>query len=165
METDISDVRAAILIAYRSLETPNFAFVGKQMDSRPYDRLIETLSGNYHLTEDTEPNYDVSFTFYVRTNDGSWLLQLSMVGPFACLVRFSKAGRPGEVLSDLSKDLTREEIELKTVLSRFGIRLMTRCEMEQPIRLQMHLAEIDETRIYHALFCDDYYLPWKGREQ
>ncbi len=160
METDISDIEEAIVKAYTSLESPNFSFVMRNIDSKPYEKLVEKLSRNYILSEDTDPNYDVSFIFNVERGNQSWLLKLSMVGLFACLIRYSKTERPTAILSDATKDLTDEEIELKSELSRFGFRLMTRSEMERPIRLQMFLVDIDNTRIYHALFCDAYYFPW-----
>ena len=86
---------------------------------------------------------------------------LSMVGRYAAYCRKSDMGKVVEVLSELTNDLTEDEVKVMGLLSDHGFRLLTKTEMETPTKLKLTNAEPEEVCIYQALFFDTPFFPWE----
>lgn len=86
----------ALTTAYGSLQAPNYAFVTRALRKRPYQDLVAALEKVMAVEDITDPNYDVSFEYVL--GDSAYLLQLSMVGPFAALFPFGPGRRVGAAL-------------------------------------------------------------------
>lgn len=84
-ESLMDQIRADAKRRYTSLSNPNFSFIQKIWESRPYDPIIEEIGILCRLEDITDVNYDVSFQYVLRFSDTQWILELSMVGPYFIL--------------------------------------------------------------------------------
>jgi hypothetical protein len=160
MTANISDIEQVVRGVYKSLESPDFSFVQKALDSNPYRELVESLTSNYSVIDNTDPNDDVCFSLELEGGNHKWLLQLSMIGRYAACCRLSSSGHVDEVLSSVTGDVIDDELELRKLLSDHKVRLMTRGEMEKPINLSLINTEPEDVCIYQALFSDTDIYPW-----
>jgi hypothetical protein len=154
------DIYSAIEQAYGSFDEPKWGFVHEALQARPYERLLGQLKRFGEIREDIDTNYDVSFGYALGTR---WVLRLSMVGPYVVLLRREDGG--WVPITSRHGDLTPDETELIQVLEREGIEVLDRAILELPARVRLELAEGAHARLYHALFTDDYWLPWQPSER
>jgi len=152
-------IRRRIERVYGSLDHPAFHFVGAALESRPYAALRERLAARLDLRDDTRPDDDVSFGFVIETREGRRVLRLSMVGPYALLLRIV-TGAPAEVVSAGSA-LGADEARIVAELARDGIELLDRATLDERIPLAVWSTPPDETRLYQALFVDSDVIPWE----
>jgi hypothetical protein len=140
---------------YGSLSDPKFFFTQKALAERPYDDLVESISG-FKITDDTDEDDDLAFNYLLTREGHKWAMSISMVGPYALLARVSQAW--DEILTESTADLSSDERSLISKLTGAGLRLLSREELERPVAL--NLTGPDDVRIYHALFTDTDGLPW-----
>lgn len=153
-----------IQTTYGSLDEPNFSFRKQQDNARPYDELVATIIEELELTADeyTDLNDDSCFGYTLSGGGGSWILELSMVGPFATFSRVHEGGR--RILTADDPDLTAPERRIIDLLAGHKLRIMRREELEQPIGLRLFNTDPENVRIYQALFSDTDILPWAYSE-
>lgn len=153
-----------IQATYGSLEEPNFSFRKQQDNARPYDELVATIIEELELAADeyTDLNDDSCFGYTLSRDGVSWILELSMVGPFAAFSRIHENGR--KILAADDCDLTAPERRVLDLLTSRKLRIMRREELEQPIELRLFNTDPENTRIYQALFSDTDILPWAHSE-
>lgn len=149
-----------IQAAYGSMDQPNFSFRKQQEDARPYDGLIAEIIEELGLAADeyTDLNDDSCFGYTLSGGDCAWILELSMVGPFAAFSRVCGNGR--RVLTADDRDLTVPERKIVDLLGGRKLRIMRREELERHIELRLFNADPENVRIYQALFSDTDILPW-----
>ena len=112
------DIDQRIRERYGSLEQPNFHFVLKEMDKRPFESLIDRLGERFEIDENTDPNDDVSLSYELRRAGQEWSLQLSLIGPYAVLWR--PIAQSSEVVAAQDEQRLRQP-ELHTLRARAGL--------------------------------------------
>lgn len=152
-----------IRLTYGSLESPDFSFVADAVARRPHEELARELSHHFEVSEDTDPNDDVSFVYQLRRGGSTWILRVSMVGPYAILLRLVENGG-ADVISDDTAPRSESETDLLKRLSSRQLQVLDRDTLLQPVPLMLFNTAPENTRIYQALFCDSDILPWEGAE-
>ena len=153
------DLLPIIRCKYGSLEAPKFFFVQDALSKRPYDPLVQQLREDFAVEEDTDPNDDVSFGYLLSRNTQQWRLELSMLGPFAVLLRITEPGHVDLVSHDLTARTEQEE-SILAILQRNDIKIMERNELVQPVAIKLQNTSPQNSRLYQALFGDTDILPW-----
>lgn len=157
-KNDLNGIMTQIKNVYGSLETPSFFFVKEAMKTRPYQRIVEQLSENFHLKEDTDPNDDVSFGYVLEQGDRRFLLRLSMVGPYGILYRLNDKADM-DLLSPHSAALSGPEKSLLRILRDEGIVLFEQDTLTLPVSIRLYNTEPGQSRLYQALFIDSDVIP------
>ncbi len=146
----------AIEETYGSLAEPNYAFVEKALLAQPYARLLDGLSRLGELDETTDVNDDVSFRYVLARDDEEWAVSLSMVGPYALLLRLPPREPPVVVTAASG---STHEAELVELIERAGVRLLSRKALEREIPFRRPGADEESAFVYHAIISDES-LPW-----
>jgi hypothetical protein len=152
-------IRRQIEHVYGRLDEPFFGFTWSALEIRPYEELAARLAARFQAQDDTEVNDDVSFGLCLRLPDGPRVLRLSMVGPYALLLRTAQAPavvvEPGLAGSD-------EERELVGQLVQRGLELLDRTTLDARVPLALAKTPPEECRFYQALFVDSDVVPWES---
>lgn len=159
MNRDAASIRKAIFAKYGSLSKPRFDFVRAALEADAHRALLDELRCSFEVTEWTDANIDVSFSLALRTDGRIFPLRLSMVGPYAVLLRPPPAGN-WQVIDQASK-ATEAERRILDVVRRFGIEPLDQATLSLPIALNMGNTEPERCRFYQALFTDNDVLPWE----
>jgi hypothetical protein len=95
--------------AYENLESPSYLFSHAFFDKQKYPEVLRFLEAHYNVNEDTEPNADVSYVYFIEGVKLSAVLRVSFVGKYFYLSSLLEDGgeeEPSiESLSDSSKAL------------------------------------------------------------
>jgi hypothetical protein len=151
-------IRDALTRAYGALDDPAFHFVGEALRARPYRRLLEAVARHGPVRDDTVPDDDVSFGVILEWADVRRVLRVSMLGPFAVLLRLPPDG-PAEVVTvDTAHPAERP---LLADLAAHGIELLDRGTLEKPVPLTLPKTPREECLVYQALFVDNDVVPWR----
>ena len=157
MTRDDMNIFEEIERKYKSLKEPDFSFVGEAISSRPYNELMDCLKGLFRIEEITDSNDDVSFRYVLSKSGKQWMIELSMVGLYATMLRLPEVGFSelvpfgGEV---------REEKEIYLLLCKYEFNVLRKRELEESISLNLCNTEPGNVRLYQALFSDTDMLPW-----
>jgi len=145
--------------AYGSPTTPNWSFVSEALRRRPYQPLVDELAAIVSVEENTDPNDDVSFSFVLGLGESAWSLRLSMIGPYALLLR----AHPSvvEFLPPEPDERSATERRIVELLASHGVQLLDRDLLEEPVDFAVTDSEADQPRLYQALFSDEVELPWQ----
>lgn len=157
---EVQAVMDVIRSHYKSLQSPDFSFVRDTIAKRPYDRVLRQISTHFQVEEDTDPNDDVSFGYVLTKGNERWALRISMLGPYAVLLRLHQAARI-EVMAHRAQVSSSAEKELITTLADNSIHLLDRDALLIPVPMRLFNAEPENTRVYQALFTDTDILPWE----
>jgi hypothetical protein len=152
-------IREAILRAYGSLDEPTFRFVGEALRVRPYRDILTALARHGVVKDDTVPDDDVSFGAVLETATARYVLRLSMLGPFAVLLRMGGGDGPADVVT--AGTAHAAEGPLLADLSAHGFELLDRATLEQAVPLALPKTPTGETLVYQALFVDNDVVPWR----
>ncbi|VWC65224.1 hypothetical protein BLA50215_00109 [Burkholderia lata] len=71
-----------VIESYGSFESPDYSFVKAHLAKPKYPGVIRFLEENYKFSEDTEPNTDVSYGYFLRDGDDDLILRVSLVGSY-----------------------------------------------------------------------------------
>lgn len=146
---------------YGSFDVPNFSFVGEAIDSRPHEDIISKITAlGFACEENTDPNCDVSFNYQLYRGGRSWDLALSMVGPFALVTRGAYSWGPLAPITPNEPGLSKPERKLHAALCSYGLQLLSKEELEEPIPLKLFNTDPGDVRVYQALF-SDVGIPWQ----
>lgn len=157
---NLDSIRAAVISRYGSLEDPRFGFKREALKADPYRALIDTLKASFTLTEDTDINDDVSFGLVLQAPGGLRVLRLSMIGPYAALLR--PAARGAYEAVDDATLANPAERRLRDVLRASGIELLDQATLSAPLPMELSNTPADRCRVYQALFVDADLLPWES---
>ena len=156
---DIQTLSEVIKQAYTSLEQPNFSFVSKAISSRPYDSIIQQMRSLFEIEEITDSNDDVSFRYLLSKSKNQWVIELSMLGRYATVLRISGVGPIQVVTQNIS---VQEEQEIFSLLTENQFTVLGQQELEQSFPLKLPNTEPGNVCIYQALFSDTDVFPWKA---
>lgn len=155
------EVLRRVIERYGSLERPDFHWVQIAYDRDPYADLRRKLSERFDLTDITDLNSDVSFAYELRSRegDGAWTLRLSMVAPYAALIRHAPR-MPAEAIVDGPRDAkSGAETFIVEACHSVGCEVLHRDVLGLPVRLRLFETAPERVRAYQALFSDIDFLP------
>lgn len=145
---------------YKSLEEPDYSFVSEAISSKPYDELVKQIQIIFETEEVTDLNEDVCFRYLLSRSGRQWIVELSMVGLYATILRLSEVGLSELVAPDSA---TTEEKKIYSLLLNYGVKLLGKLELEKSIALKLYNTELDDVCFYQALFSDTDILPWANQ--
>jgi hypothetical protein len=149
----VQDIIDVALARYGNFEDPDFHFVQPALDKSPMRSIYMELEAlGAHITEDTDPNNDVSLGFLIEKNSETLFLQLSIVGSYAALRRVSPS-RPNEAIASLNDARTEMERDVVTIVARRA-QLLNRSILLSSVKFNLSNMKPDETTIYNLLFTD-----------
>jgi hypothetical protein len=148
----------AIELKYGSLEQPDFTFVNKTVLDNPYFSLLNELKIVFEVEEITDINDDVSFQYVLSTSGKQWVIQVSMIGLYAIVLKILDDGDLEFVRPDSS---TIEEQKIISLLLENQFSILKQEILEYPCSLKLFNTESENVCIYQALFSDTDILPWK----
>ncbi|MEW8288135.1 MAG: hypothetical protein AB2697_19310, partial [Candidatus Thiodiazotropha endolucinida] len=90
---DIQILTELIAHKYKSLDEPDYSFVNKAIASKPYSSLIRVFKSIYVIEDITDINDDVSFRYLLSNSNNKWIIELSMLGLYAVLLRAQNSGK------------------------------------------------------------------------
>lgn len=155
------EVHEIILANYESLSEPKYWFVQQAITKKPYQLLVNVLQQKFTVQDVTSFNIDVSFRYLLTAREEKWVLELSMLGPYAVLLRLNHQEPP---LTKSTSTLSEKEKYLVNLLEEFSIVLLDKEMLEYPINLVLFNTEPQYVRLYQALFVDTWLLPWEPYE-
>jgi hypothetical protein len=159
---NVEQILAHVRESYGDVGSPNFSFVSKAIAEQRYSDLVSELRKKFQIEEDTDSNYDVSFGYILKKDSALWVLRISMVGPYAVLLRLKDRGAGAvEVVSPYATILTDDEKWIKKALDRAGLELLNRGELETPVQMALTIASPGNVKLYQVLFTDTDFLPWR----
>ena len=159
-ERTLKDIKQSVAKSYKSLNEPNYDFVTAALATRPFEHVLAGLgSASVSVTEDTDPNDDVSFGFLVSEGDQQLVVRMSMVGPFAAILRLEADGERVTVV-ELGPGLSSLERGVIHVLTERGLTILDREVMSAQLNLKLFNTESNDVRVFQALFTDIETLPW-----
>ena len=156
---DMQTFAEVIERTYTSLEQPDFSFVSKSISSRPYDSVIQQMRNQFEIEEITDSNDDVSFRYLLSKSKNQWVIELSMLGRYATVLRISDV-EPIRVVTQNTS--AREEQEIFSLLMENQFKVLGQQELEQSFPLKLSNTEPENVCIYQSLFSDSDVLPWKA---
>jgi len=159
-EEEVQEVMDVIRRSYKSLQSPDFSFVRDTIAKRPYEKILRQISTHFQVEEDTDPNDDMSFGYVLTKGGERWVLRISMLGPYAVLLRLHQTAGI-EVIAPRVQVSSRAEKALITTLADHSIRLLDRDTLLILVPMRLFNAEPENTRVYQALFTDTDILPWE----
>lgn len=154
------DLVEVIKKKYKSLDDPDYSFVSKAIASKPYNKLVDQLNTLFEIEEITDSNDDVSFRYLLSRSGKQWVVELSIIGLYATILRISEVG--GAELVTLDNAVSQER-EIHSLLSNYGFKVLGKLELEQPIKLNLCNKEPNSVCVYQALFSDTDILPWSNQ--
>jgi hypothetical protein len=122
--------------------------VRETVRSDPYRDLLARFRDRFSVENDTDTNDDVSFNYLLRRGDQTWRVALSMVGPYALLVRAMKDGRTQVVV----KSSEAAEAEILSAVQSLGFAFLDRDTIRQRIDPGYTGDRQDDWTVYEALF-------------
>jgi len=154
---DVATLLSLIEARYGSLEHPSFSFVTHVVEENPYRIFVKQLREMGDVEDVTDLNDDVSFAYTVRDKESEWYLMLSMLGPYAVLLR-----PDGKVyrVSEKRAGVSGLEERVHNLLAGHGLHVLGRPLLETPVALQLHNTGPERVRLFQALFTDTDFLPW-----
>jgi hypothetical protein len=135
---------------------PNYAFVPASLRTDPHRQLVDELQRQFEVTDDTDSNDDVSFNYLLRKDRKTWRLALSMVGPFALLVRATEPQQTTVVTQETGD--TDEARILDAVRAR-GFTFLDRDTIRKTLDVKYHGGRQDDWTVYQALISSSEMLP------
>lgn len=144
---------------YGSLANPSYWFIHGPESYQIYEPVLEKLSRLFIVVDITEPNLDVAVAYKLTGSTGEWLLEISLLGPYAVFIRWNTGDLP---LTRQTVTSSEEKIIVE-ILDSFEIILLARCVLEIPIDLALTNAEPGHVYLYQALIGDATVLPWRSK--
>ena len=158
-ETRVDKLLELINQRYGSLASPTFWFAHGPEPYQTYLPVFERLSRRFTVVDVTDPNRDVAVAYKLKADTKDWLLELSILGPYAVFIRWNTGDSPLTRRSVTSS----EEKSVVEILDSFEITLLDQSVLEVPIDLALTNAEPGHVYLYQALFGDATVLPWRSK--
>lgn len=163
----IETVRRDISEAYGPMDKPSFEFEKEERRRSAYEPFLRDLAacllmdtqGFFKIASITDVNSDHGFAFIIQ-GIGEWWLQLSFVGLYAVLMRLTERSTLEVINPDAAKKSATEELIIR-LITKNGIHLLDKETLEIPIDLKLFDTELQNARVYQALFSDRDVLPWR----
>ncbi|WP_437480734.1 hypothetical protein WME75_36180 [Sorangium sp. So ce1014] len=159
--TEPSQLFQVIVDKYKSLESPDFHWVIKEHERKPYRGLEQCLMSRFSVEDITDLNNDVSCVLAISPEGSGvqWTLKISLVGPYAVLLRETGA-RGWDVYVQAESDARSEdEYWILEACRQHAIEVLRLDVLKTPIGLRLFDTDPERVRLYQALFSDNDYLP------
>lgn len=157
----MDDVLRQIEQTYTSVVDPKYFSISEVLERQPYADLVAAIGEQFTVVDDTDENSDVAFIYALSYQARRWALGISAVGPYAVLGRVGQESPLWtDVVQPTTPGLDEYERWLVMALTRHGLRLLGRRELEQPVSLRVAGMSQDRVRVYQALFTQSDILPW-----
>ncbi|WP_437575484.1 hypothetical protein [Sorangium sp. So ce887] len=146
---------------YKSLENPDFHWVIKEYERKPYRELEQCLMSRFSVEDITDLSGDVSCVLAISPEGSGvqWTLKISLVGSYAVLLRETGA-RGWDVYVQCESDARSEgEHWILKVCRQHAIEVLRLDVLKTPIGLRLFDTDPERVRLYQALFSDNDYLP------
>ncbi len=158
-DNKIDPLLKLIELKYVSLGRPDFTFVNKTIEANPYSLLLNKLKAMFEVEEITDINDDVSFNYVLSISGKQWVAKLSMVGPYAIVLKVLDNGDSELVMPNSS---VVEEKKIISFLLENQLSILEQEILETSCPLKLFNTEPENVSIYQALFSDTDVLPWKS---
>jgi hypothetical protein len=158
--TKINTLLKVIELKHKSFDQPNFSFVKETVSANPYQSLIDELMNIFEIKDITDINDDVSFNYLLSSSDRQWVVELSMVGLYAIILKKSDTGSLELVTADTTM---QEEQIIMSLLINNKFDILEKEILEHPCPLKLFNTEPENVSIFQALFSDTDLYPWKSR--
>lgn len=145
--------------AYEDLSAPRRAFVLAAVRRQPYRDLIDDLARIAALTDDTDINCDVCFSYSIESQP-LYFVRLSMVGMYATFARVDACGDM-EFIFSRKASLSEVERDVLRLLRARGFHVLS--ERQLGAAVDLALPEIGHAKVYNALFSPEEEMPLRGR--
>jgi len=160
----IGEILTAIEHAYGSCDHPTYFFTWHPLFSmRLYKDLITAISEEFEVVEDCDWEFDRGgVCYYITKGVDAWQLRISLVGPYALLMRTSDHIDPDEVVSQTSPILYHDDRRLLELISIHGVRVLSTAELNYQIPLRLSV-DGSNACLFHALFAYEItdWFPWE----
>ncbi|KYF97203.1 hypothetical protein BE20_39475 [Sorangium cellulosum] len=156
-----SQLFQAIMAKYRSLENPDFRWVVEEYERKPYRELERRLVSRFSIEDITDLNNDVSCVFAISPegSEARWTLKLSLVGPYAVLLRETGARGWDVYVQGEADARSEDERWILEACRQHAIEVLRLDVLKTPIGLRLFDTDPENVRLYQALFSDNDYLP------
>ena len=155
-----SEIQAAIVQAYGDLSDPDFSFVQRTYEKRPYAGLEAALQADVAVEENTDLNDDVCVSLLLSDSGRRWSLLLSLIDRYAVFMRVDSRGA-SEVLGQEIPNLSKTEGRILEVLSAYSVLPLGADILNTPVRLRLQNTDEEDVCFFQALFVDCEVLPWE----
>ncbi|GAA2790497.1 hypothetical protein GCM10010441_14540 [Kitasatospora paracochleata] len=149
------ELMARVRDAYGDPARPQRAFARTVERTRPYAPLVAELAALGELTDDTDINCEVCFSYLLEA-DPALVVRLSMVGPYALLGR-ARADGGLDLVGPDADDSGPVEPEVLRLLARHGLKLLSPAQLTDPVDLA--LPDVGRPTVYSALFAPEEETP------
>ncbi|MGK3985801.1 hypothetical protein WME99_22330 [Sorangium sp. So ce136] len=159
--TNPNQLFQAILEKYKSLENPDCHWVVKEYERNPYRGLEQYMMSRFSVEDITDLNNDVSCVLAISP-EGSvaqWTLKISLVGPYAVLLRETGARGWDVYVQDESDVRSEDERWILEACRQHDVEVLRLDVLKMPIGLRLFDTDPENVRLYQALFSDNDYLP------
>lgn len=157
--TLIAEIERHVRRAYGSASNPDFSFVRRAQEQNPYAAMLRELPATCTVLDDTDTNDDVSFNYLITCSKQTWRLALSMVGPFAMLVRASRSAPHAEVIDPQDVGVSPAEADILTLLRRHAVTALNADDIRHVLDRGHAAAGNPAPTVYELLFTDSEALP------
>ncbi|GAA2208749.1 hypothetical protein GCM10009850_042070 [Nonomuraea monospora] len=146
----LAALRDCLARAYGDLDHPTWHFVTEMAARQPYADVLRRLRADGEVTDDTDVNCDVSFTYLARRRR-YLTVRLSMVGPYAAILSSGADGLgPFQVISTRDQCADASEQAIFDLVSRSGFVILSREELQE--RMPISLRETGRPSTVYAAF-------------
>ncbi|WP_405008415.1 hypothetical protein OHV13_33745 [Kitasatospora purpeofusca] len=150
--------------AYGSLSDPNFSFVAERYNQNPYAEQIREMMGIANVADSTGLDDDVCFRLEVGGGRWpAWRVLLSMVGPFAMVIKIDRVGRlfPNVISTPVVMSSHPVGGEILRILKTAGFHILSAEESKINVAFKVPPdEELEDGPLYRVLFSDASELPW-----
>lgn len=154
------EIVSSIKAAYGSLEKPSYAFAERRLETLRRHAFVQDLISRYRVDDQTDLNDHAALHLLVRHSEGSCVVCLSLVAPWAMVFRLARESLMyARVIEANSPSILPAERDVVEQLGTYGFKLLTREESAAPIAINLFHTDLEETRVYHAVISDDGVLP------
>lgn len=145
--------------AYEDISAPKRNFARTASRCQPYRDLIDTLGQIATVTDDTDINCDVCFSYVVESGT-IYFVRLSMVGLYATVARVHDSGNVDLIAS--RKELSSKfERDVSRLLQSYGFSVLSEDQLNAIVDLM--LPGLTRVKVYNALFSPEEELSLKER--
>ncbi|MFJ4186405.1 hypothetical protein [Kitasatospora sp. NPDC089509] len=140
---------------YGSLEDPDFRFASGARVEDTHAELLATLSRLVKVTNMSDENDHVCFVLELREGPREWSLRLSMVGPYAMLLRVTRGWpRRFRILSVevIEEPAAGTEQAIAELVREAGFTMVSAEDAEYPVRFNASGTEPVDGPLYRVLF-------------
>ena len=159
--SSISQIQEAIAKAYGDLSEPDFSFVQRTYEKRPYGDLLVALQADVAVEENTDLNDDVCVSLLLSGSGRRWSLFLSLIGRYAAFMRVDSRG-VCDLLAQGVSDLSKIEEKILEKLAMCSVEPLGADMLNTPIQLRLQNADAQDVCLFQALFTDCEVLPWEA---